>query len=141
MARLTLLLLAHASQPHRIEEQRVNASNTIAYQAGMYAQLEAFYRHEKWNILAIGSYLDLDNFFWSRLRGKVLAYQPDKSCCRTYVGWDLTGMGHADFRGIMTGPLGEVQVGKIFLLARGGYQNNTAFYDGIYGGLGIYSTF
>lgn len=128
-------------QLRRIEEQQLNASNTIAYQAGVYAQLEAFYRHEKWNFLALGSYADLDNFFWSRLRGKVLAYQPEKTCCPTYVGWDVTGMGSADFRGVMTGPLGEVQVGKIFFLVRGGYQNNTAFYGGVYGGFEIYSIF
>ena len=128
-------------QLRRIEEQQLNASRSIAHQAGVYGQLEAFYRHEKWNFLAIGSYADLDNFFWSRLRGKALVYKPDKSCCATYVGWDVTGMGSADFRGIMTGPVGEVQVGNVFLLVRGGYQNNTAFHGGAYGGFEIYSPF
>ncbi|MCI0428218.1 MAG: hypothetical protein L0Z46_09405 [Nitrospiraceae bacterium] len=128
-------------QLRRIEEQRLNASNTIAYQAGVYGQLEAFYWHEKWNLLAIGSYADLDNFFWSRLRGKVLAYKLEKSCCATYVGWDVTGMGSADFRGVMTGPVGEVQVGNVFVLARGGYQHNTSFHSGAYGGFDIYFPF
>lgn len=128
-------------QLRRIEEQRLNASNTIDYQAGAYGQLEAFYWHEKWNILAIGSYADLDNFFWSRLRGKALVYRPEKSCCATYVGWDVTGMGSADFRGIMTGPVGKVQVDQVFVLARGGYQNNTTFHSGAYGGFDIYFPF
>jgi hypothetical protein len=128
-------------QLRRIEEQRLNASNTIAYQAGVYGQLEAFYWHEKWNFLATGSYADLDNFFWSRLRGKVLAYKPEKGCCATYAGWDITGMGNADFRGVMTGPVGEVQVGHVFILARGGYQNNTTFHSGAYGGFEIYFPF
>ena len=128
-------------QLRRLEEQRLNASNTIAYQAGVYGQLEAFYWHEKWNLLAIGSYADLDNFFWSRLRGKALVYKPEKSCCATYVGWDVTGMGNADFRGVMTGPVGEVQVGNVFVLVRGGYQHNTAFYSGSYGGFEIYFPF
>ena len=128
-------------QLRRIEEQQVNASNTIAYQAGVYGQLEALYWHEKWNLHAIGSYADLDNFFWSRLRGKVLAYRPEQSCCAMYVGWDVTGMGNADFRGVMTGPVGEIQVGKVFVLARGGYQNNTTFHGGGYGGFDIYFPF
>jgi hypothetical protein len=128
-------------QLRRFEEQRLNASNTIAYQAGVYGQLEAFYRHEKWNLLAVGSYADLDNFFWSRLRGKVLAYKPEKSCCATYAGWDITGMGNADFRGVMTGPVGEIQVGHVFVLARGGYQNNTTFHSGAYGGFEVYFPF
>jgi hypothetical protein len=128
-------------QLRRIEEQRLNASSTINYQAGVYGQLEAFYWHEKWNLLAIGSYADLDNFFWSRLRGKVLAYKPEKSCCATYVGWDVTGMGNADFRAVMTGPIGEVQFGNVFVLVRGGYQNNTTFHSGAYGGFEIYFPF
>ena len=128
-------------QLRRIEEQRLNASSTIAYQAGVYGQLEAFYWHEKWNLLAIGSYADLDNFFWSRLRGKVLAYKPEKSCCATYVGWDVTGMGNADFRAVMTGPVAEVQVDKVFVLVRGGYQYSTSFHGGAYGGFEIYFPF
>lgn len=128
-------------QLRRIEEQRVNASNTISYQAGVYGQLEALYWHEKWNLHAIGSYADLDNFFWSRLRGKVLAYRPEQSCCVMYVGWDVTGMGNADFRGVMTGPVGEVQVGNMFVLVRGGYQHNTTFHSGTYGGFEIYFPF
>ena len=128
-------------QLRRIEEQQVNASNTIAYQAGVYGQLEALYWHEKWNLHAIGSYADLDNFFWSRLRGKVLAYRPEQSCCAMYVGWDVTGMGNADFRGVMTGPVGEVQVGNMFVLVRGGYQHNTTFHSGTYGGFEIYFPF
>ncbi len=128
-------------QLRRIEEQRLNASSTTTYQAGVYGQLEAFYWHEKWNLHAIGSYADLDNFFWSRLRGKVLAYKPEKSCCATYVGWDVTGMGNANFREVMTGPVVEVQVGKVFLLARGGYQNSNSFNSGTYGGFEIYFPF
>ena len=128
-------------QLRRIEEQRLNASSTIASQAGVYGQLEAFYWHEKWNLHAMGSYADLDNLFWSRLRGKGLAYKPEKSCCATYVGWDVTGMGNADFRAVMTGPVVEVQVSKVFVLARGGYQNSTSFNSGTYGGVDIYFPF
>lgn len=136
----TLSALA-GPQLRRIEEQRLNASSTIAYQAGVFGQLEALYWHEKWNLQAIGSYADLDNFFWSRLRGKVLAYKPEKSCCATYLGWDVTGMGNADFRAIMTGPIAEVQVSKVFFLVRGGYQHNATFDSGGYGGFEIYFPF
>jgi|SRR6185503_4981636 len=128
-------------QLRRIEEQQLNTSNAIVYQAGVYSQLEAFYRHEKWNFHAIGSYADLDNFFWSRLRGKALVFKPEQSCCAMYAGWDITAMGNADFRGIMTGPVGEIQIGNVFVLVRGGYQNNTTFHGGSYGGMDIYFPF
>lgn len=136
----TLSALA-GPQLRRIEQQRVNASTTTNYQAGVYGQLEAFYWHDKWNLHAIGSYADLDNFFWSRVRAKVLAYRPEKGCCATYVGWDVTGMGNADFKAVLTGPVAEIKVGKVFLLARGGYQNNNTFHSGTYGGFEIYFPF
>lgn len=136
----TLSALA-GPQLRRIEQQRVNASTTTNYQAGVYGQLEAFYWHDKWNLHAIGSYADLDNFFWSRVRAKVLAYRPEKGCCATYVGWDVTGMGNADFKAVLTGPVAEIRVGKVFLLARGGYQNNNTFHSGTYGGFEIYFPF
>ena len=63
----TLSALA-GPQLRRLEEQRLNMNNTTKYQAGAYVQGEAFYWHEKWNLHVIGSYADLDNFFWSRAR-------------------------------------------------------------------------
>ena len=106
-------------QFRRIEEEQQNSSNTITYQAGVYGQLEPFYRHEKWNLLAVGFHADLDKLFWSRLRRKVLAYKPEQSCFAMLAGWDVTGMGNADFRGVVTGPLGETQIGNVLVLVRG----------------------
>jgi hypothetical protein len=41
----------------------------------------------------------------------------------------------------MTGPVGEIQIGNVFVLIRGGYQNNTTFHGGSYGGFDIYLPF
>lgn len=136
----TLSALA-GPQLRRIEDQRLNASASIDHQAGAYGQLEALYWHEKGSVHAIASYADLDNFFWSRLRGKLLAYQTDKGCCKIYAGWDVTAMGNADFKAVLTGPLVEVPVGQVFLLAKGGYQNSSSFHSGAYGGFEIYFPF
>lgn len=136
----TLSALA-GPQLRRIEEQRLNASTSVEHQIGAFGQVEALYWHEKGSVHVIGSYADLDNFFWSRLRGKLLAYKADKRCCSTYVGWDVAGMGNADFRAFQTGPLVEVPVGKVFLLAKGGYQYSTPFHSGAYGGFEIYFPF
>lgn len=128
-------------QLRRIEEQRFNASASLDHQIGAYGQLEAFYWHEKGSFHAIASYADLDNYFWGRLRGKLLAYQPSQSCCRTYVGWDLAAMGNGDFKAVQTGPLVEVPFGKVYVLAKGGYQNSSSFHSGSYGGIEIYFPF
>lgn len=136
----TLSALA-GPQLRRIEQERFNTNSSIDHQTGAYGQLEAFYWHEKGSFHAIASYADLDNFFWGRLRGKLLAYAADKGCCKTYVGWDVAAMGNADFKAVQTGPLVEVPVGKVFLLAKGGYQNSSSFHSGVYGGIEIYVPF
>lgn len=136
----TLSALA-GPQLRRIEEQRFNASASIDHQIGAYGQLEALYWHENGSFHAIASYADLDNFFWSRLRGKLLAYAPNTGCCKTFVGWDVAAMGNAEFKAVQTGPLVEVPVGKVFLLAKGGYQNSSSFHSGAYGGFEIYFPF
>jgi hypothetical protein len=136
----TLSALA-GPQLRRIEEERLNSGASIKHQAGAFGQVEAMYWHENGSFHAIGSYADLDNFFWGRLRGKLLAHKSDKGCCTTYVGWDVAAMGNADFRAVQTGPLVEVPIGKVFLLVKGGYQNSNSFHSGAYGGLEVYFAF
>ena len=128
-------------QLRRIEQQQLSTNASVEHQIGAYGQVEAHYWHEKGSVHAIGSYADLDKFFWSRLRGKLLAHKSDKGCCTTYVGWDVGAMQNGDFRAVYTGPLVEVPIGKVFLLAKGGYQNNTTFHNGTYGGIEIYFPF
>ncbi|MGQ0667421.1 MAG: hypothetical protein ACT4O4_10325, partial [Nitrospiraceae bacterium] len=41
-------------------------------------------------------------------------------CCSPYAGWHVAGMGNGDFRVVQTGPLVEVPIGKVHLLAKGG---------------------
>lgn len=136
----TLSALA-GPQMRRIEEERLNTSPSIENQIGAYGQLEAFYWHEKGSFHAIASYADLDKFFWGRLRGKLLASKSDEGCCTTYVGWDLAAMQNDDFRAVQSGPLVEVPIGKVFLLAKAGYQYSSSFYSGGYGGIEIYFAF
>jgi len=128
-------------QLRRIEEERLNSSASIEHQIGAFGQIEAMYWHEKGSLHAIGSYAGLDDFFWGRLRGKLLTYKADKGCCSAYAGWDLAGMGNRDFRAVQTGPVFEVPIGKVSLLAKGGYQNSNSFHSGAYGGFEVYFPF
>jgi len=136
----TLSALA-GPQLRRIEEQRLNTSPSIENQIGAYGQLEAMYWQEKGSFHAIASYADLDKFFWGRLRGKLLVHTSDKGCCTTYVGWDVAAMQNDDFRAVQSGPLVEVPIGKVFLLAKTGYQYSSSFHTGVYGGVEIYFPF
>lgn len=140
LGRWTLLALA-GPQLRRIEEERLNTSSSVDHQIGFFGQIEGLYWHEKGSLHAIGSYADLDNFFWGRLRGKLLTYKSGRGCCSLYTGWDIAGMGNGDYRAIQTGPIFEVPIGQIFFLVRGGYQNSTSFQSGGYGGAEIYFPF
>jgi len=140
LGRWTFLALA-GPQLRRIEEDRFNTSSRVDHQVGFFGQIEGLYWHEKGSLHAIGSYADLDNFFWGRLRGKLLTYKSDRGCCPLYTGWDIAGMGNGDYRAIQTGPILEIPIGKVFFLVRGGYQNSTSFHSGGYGGAEIYFPF
>ena len=136
----TLSALA-GPQLRRIEEERLNSNATIDHLIGAFGQVEAMYWHEKGSFHALGTYADLDNFFWGRLRGKLLAHESTQGCCSAYVGWDVAAMGNADFRAVQTGPLVEVPIGKVFLLVKGGYRNSNSFHSGVYGGCDLYFAF
>lgn len=138
--RWTFLALA-GPQLRRIEEDRLNTSSSVDHQVGFFGQVEGLYWHKKGSLHAIGSYADLDNFFWGRLRGKLLIYKSNQGCCPLYTGWDIAGMGNGDYRAIQTGPILEILIGKVFFLVRGGYQNSTSFHNGGYGGAEIYFPF
>ncbi len=138
--RVTVSALA-GPQLRRIEEERLNSTPSTDHQIGAFAQVEAMYWHEKGSLHAIGSYADLDNYFWGRLRGKLLARQVNSGCCSTYVGWEVAGMGNGDFRAVQTGPLIEVPIGKFHVLAKSGYQHSTSFHSGVYGGVEVYLPF
>jgi len=140
LGRWTFMALA-GPQLRRIEEDRLNANSRIDHQVGVFGQLEALYWHEKGSLHAIGSYADLDNFFWGRLRGKLLTYKSDRGCCPLYTGWDIAGMGNGEFRALQTGPILEVPISKVFFLVKGGYQNSTSFHSGGYGGVEVYFPF
>jgi hypothetical protein len=138
--RWTFLALG-GPQLRRIEEGRLNSPSSINHQIGGFAQVEALYWHEMGSLHGIGSYADLDNFFWGRLRGKLLVHKSTAGCCTVYTGWDVAGMGNGDFRAVQTGPLIEVPIGKVHVLAKGGYQHSTSFHSGAYGGVEIYLPF
>jgi len=50
-------------------------------------------------------------------------------------------MQNDDFRAVQSGPLVEVPIGKVFLLAKTGYQYSSSFHTGVYGGVEIYFPF
>ena len=108
---------------------------------GVFVQAESMYWKEAGSLHAIVSYASLDDFFFGRLRGKMRAFTPETGCCQVFLGFEAAGMGNDDFRALQIGPLVEVPVGRVFLLARGGYQNDNSSGSRGYGGLELYMPF
>lgn len=111
------------------------------FEVGAFVQAETMYWQETHSFQAFVSYASLDHFFFGRLRGKMLTYAPETGCCSIFTGMDLAGMGNDDFQAVQIGPLIEVPFGRFFVLARGGYQYDSSFSSGGYGGLEIYTPF
>lgn len=111
------------------------------FDVGVFVQAETMYWHESHSLHAMVSYASLDNFFFGRIRGKLLTHSPETCCRKIFLGLDVAGMGNDDFSAVQAGPLVEVPVGRFFLLARGGYQHDSNFGSGGYGGLEIYTSF
>lgn len=113
------------------------------FDAGVFAQIEPMYWQEAYSVHGIFSYGSIDDFFFGRLRGKHLAYEPEQGagCCKLFAGMDVAGMGNRDFKQVQVGPVFEVPLGHFFVLFRGGYQYDSSFDDGGYGGLELYTPF
>jgi hypothetical protein len=111
------------------------------FEVGAFVQAETIYWQESHSVHGIFSYGSQDNFFFGRVRGKLRTYSPKTGCCSIFAGIDVAGMGNDDFRAVQTGPLVEVPIGRFSLLARGGYQHDSTFGSGAYGGLEFYAPF
>lgn len=111
------------------------------FDVGVMLQMESMYWQETRNLHAMVSYASLDDFFFGRVRAKLQTYSPETGCCPIFAGLDIAGMGNDDFRAVQVGPVVEVPVAGFFLLFRAGYQNDSSFGSGGYGGLEIYTQF
>lgn len=111
------------------------------FDVGVFVQAETMYWQETHNFQGIASYSSLDDFFFGRVRGKLRVYSPETNCCPILAGMDVAVMGNDDFGAVQTGPVVEIPIGKFSLLARGGYQYDSAFGSGGYGGFEIYTPF
>lgn len=111
------------------------------FDIGVFVQTETTYRRETHSFQGMVSYASLDGFFFGRVRGKLLAHSPETGCCSVFAGLDVAGMGNDDFRAVQMGPLVEVPIGRLRLLARGGWQHDSGFGSGGYGGVELYAPF
>ena len=86
------------------------------------------------------SYTNLSDFFFGRLRWVHYAFETEGGT-PINPGLELLASGNSDFKEINAGGLVSTEVRKIEILLKGGYQNNSTFHSGGYGGIELYVRF
>ncbi len=112
------------TQFRRFEEEHKSYSRV-----GGFAQIELGYQRERLSVQTVFNYTSLSNFFWSRIRG---GYQIHSS---VFGGFDVAAMGNAGYYAIQTGPVIMIPIRDVLVLMKGGYQTDSTFHSGAYGGL------
>lgn len=134
--------IAMAGPQVRWQQEETRAGRTTHRNpVGVFVQVETFHWQEEGSFHAIGSYADIDRFFFGRLRKTFLVHKSEETCCSTYLGWDLAGMGNTDFYAVQTGPLIQVPIERFYITVKGGYQYTRVFQSGGYGGVELYVPF
>jgi hypothetical protein len=103
-------------------------------------QLECTYWTDTDGFEGLVTYTNLDNFFFGRFRWKhpIVATEGKLSF---NLGLEGLAMGNSQVQEGLVGGLLEIQWGKLVVLVKGGYQNNTTFHSGGYGGIELYVPF
>ena len=86
------------------------------------------------------SYTNLSNFFFGRLRWLHYEFETPQGI-PVNPGLELSASGNSDFKESSVGGLLGTEIGKIEILLKGGYQNNSTFHGGGYGGIELYVRF
>jgi hypothetical protein len=86
------------------------------------------------------SYTNLSDFFFGRLRWLHLAFETEGGTPLN-LGLELVAQGNADFKETNAGGLVGTELWKLSILLKGGYQNNSTFHSGGYGGIELYVRF
>ncbi len=127
---LTLSLVAGPTLREKKEEQDSGFKKTT--NLGGFFQFGGFLSEEDKNLEFLASYTTLDNFVWSRLRGK------KKITAYLFTGAEIFWMGNKDFDSWGGGPLLEFNGGKGTLALKAGYKHTSTYKGGAYTGIEVY---
>jgi hypothetical protein len=101
---------------------------------------------DKWwegykNLNLIASYKSIDNFYWSRLRGKKGVVSLGEGF--VYLGVETIGMGNDDFYALQVGGVieGSNIISNLSVALKSGYKHSSSSSDTVYGGLEFYYSF
>jgi hypothetical protein len=130
---LTFTLIAGPTLREKKEEQ--DSGFKTKTEAGGFFQFGGFIWGKDENLEVLISYTTLDNFFWSRLRGK------KRIIGHIFTGIGLFWMGNRDFEGWGVGPLLEFRGEKGTLGVKAGYKYTSTYKGGVYTGVEFYISF
>jgi len=124
------------------QEQTVAGEKETTKDLGYMVNAEASYWMDNDGFEGIVSYTNLQDFFFGRARWKHIASKTEEEhSIKLNPGLEMQALGNSDFQAIVVGGLLETEVGNLVLLLKGGYQYDTTFRSGEYGGIELYLPF
>jgi len=130
---VTLTLAAGPTFRNKKEERDPKTEKDT--ESGGFYQLGLFRWRENHNLEFLASYTNLDNFYWSRLRGR------KRVKGSFFAGMEIFGMDNQDVDAWGVGPLLEYQMKKTAITFKTGYKHTSTYNGGFYTGLEFYSSF
>jgi hypothetical protein len=130
---MTLSLAVGPTFREKKEEQSTGVKKETG--TGGFLQLGGFIWQEDKNFEFLASYTTLDNFIWSRMRGK------KRVTDRFFTGAELFWMGNEDFDSWGGGPLLELSGKRGGLTLKVGYKHTSIYQGGMYTGIEFYVPF
>jgi hypothetical protein len=101
---------------------------------------EASYWTDNDGFEGLATYTNLDHLFFGRARWKHVWLELNEGSSIN-PGLEFVALGNSEFKQILVGGLLESDLGTVVLLIKGGYQNNSTFHGGGYGGIEVSLSF
>ena len=133
-------LISHLESLLELENETSIRHKKTTYRVGYTGSGYAQYWTGSHGLEALVSYTNLERIVYGRARWFYAEYETDGGTPIT-PGLEVLGVGNSEFHQVYAGALLQTEIKKVELLLKGGYQNNSTFHGGGYGGVEVYVRF
>lgn len=133
-------LINHSQSLLDIQNETSIHQKETTYRVGYTGSGYAQYWKGSHGLEGLLSYTNLESIIYGRARWFYAEYETEGGTPIT-PGLEVLGVGNSEFHQVYAGALLQTEIKKVELLLKGGYQNNSTFHGGGYGGVELYVRF
>lgn len=130
-----LSLAVSAGPVVREKDEEVDEGTSSETEIGALFQFDGYWWRDDEVLRLQATFSTLDTFVWSRLRGRKRIHGV------LYGGAEVFWMGNSDYHAWGVGPILEVGLEAISVVARWGFKHSSTFNGGVYAGVELYAPF